>query len=201
MKLFASPASPYVRKVRAVIIETGQADAVEIENITTTPVKTDPSLATANPLGKIPTLIREDGPAIYDSRVITRYLDARSGGKLYPKEQEWEVLTLEATGEAIMDAAVSMSYEKKIRPADKQFDGWLTAQRGKIDNAIAILNKMWMSHLQGPVNIGHITVGCALGYMDFRHGDKDWRPGNDALAEWHAEFSKRECMQQTAPVG
>ena len=169
MKLVSSPASPFVRKVHAVLHETGQLADVTVMGVKTSPVATAAEVATANPLGKIPALLREDGPAIYDSRVITRFLDARAGGKLYPEARIWEVLTLEATADGIMDAAVSMTYERRIRPEDKVYEPWIEAQWSKVSRALDALNERWMSHLEGPLCMGQLALGCALGYLDFRH--------------------------------
>ena len=181
MKLMAAKPSPFVRKVRVLILETGQSEDVEIIYIMPTPVSPDEQAMAANPTGKIPSLIREDGPALYDSRVITRYLDARAGAGLYPEARLWETLTLEATADAIMDA------------------GWAEAQWGKIERAVSAINERWMSHLQGPMDRSHIAVGCALAYLDFRQPDRDWRGSNPELAAWFAEFETREAMQATKP--
>ena len=116
MKLISSPASPFVRKVRAVILETGLGDRIEELRVATTPLATADAARAANPLGKIPALIRDDGRALHDSRVITRYFDARANGGLYPETRLWEVLTLEATADGILDSALSMVYEARFRP-------------------------------------------------------------------------------------
>lgn len=199
MKLISAPPSPFVRKVRVVLLETGQMDDVEVISVATTPISTPDEVSTANPMGKIPALIRDDGPAIYDSRVITRYLDARAGAGLYPEPRLWEVLTLEATADGIMDAAVLMVYEHRVRPPEKVFDGWLDAQWSKVERAVAAINTRWMSHLSGPFDMSHIAVGCALAYLDFRHPDRNWRKDNDALDDWFAVFSERDSMKATAP--
>lgn len=200
MKLISSPASPFVRKVHVLLHETGQLDEVEVIGVKTSPVATATEAATANPLGKIPALLRDDGPALYDSRVITRYLDARKGGRLYPEARIWEVLTLEATADGIMDAAVLMTYERRIRPEDKVFEGWLDAQWSKVARAVNALNERWISHLEGPLDMGQIAVGCALAYLDFRHDARHWRQGNGALDDWYAAFSLRPAMVATAPA-
>ncbi|MEL7280085.1 MAG: glutathione S-transferase [Pseudomonadota bacterium] len=199
MKLIAAKPSPFVRKVRVLILETGQADDVEIVYIMPTPVTPDEQAMAANPTGKIPSLIREDGPAIYDSRVITRYLDARAGAGLYPEARLWETLTLEATADAIMDAGVLMVYEHRVRPEEMVFDDWVEAQWGKIARAVQAINERWMSHLQGPMDMSHIAVGCALAYLDFRQPDRDWRADAPELATWFAAFDAREAMQATRP--
>lgn len=199
MKLMAAKPSPFVRKVRVLILETGQSEDVEIVYIMPSPVAPDEQAMAVNPTGKIPSLIRQDGPAIYDSRVITRYLDARAGAGLYPDARLWETLTLEATADAIMDAGVLMVYEHRVRPEVMVFDDWVEAQWGKIARAVQAINERWMSHLQGPMDMSHIAVGCALAYLDFRQPDRDWRADAQALADWFAAFDAREAMQATRP--
>ncbi|MBO9407155.1 glutathione S-transferase [Shimia sp. R9_1] len=199
MQLIHSPASPFVRKVNVTLAETGQTDDVELVRVKTTPVSTADEAAAANPLGKIPALVRPDGPAIYDSRVICRYLVARAGADLYPEERLWDVLTLEATADGILDAAVLAVYERRVRPEEIVSEAWIEAQWGKVTGALDAINERWMSHLFGPLDMGQIGVGCALGYLDFRHGDRNWRQGRDGLAGWYAEFAKRESMLATMP--
>lgn len=198
MQLLISPASPYVRKVRVLLREADLLGTVEEVNVTTSPLHSAPEVVAANPMGKIPALIRPDGPAIYDSRVITRFLDDHAGAGLYPQSRIWEILTLEATADAIMDATVSMSYEMRLRPAAEQSETWIEAQWEKAARGIAAVNTRWMSHLTGPLNIGQIGMACALSYIDLRHDGRGWRNGNDALARWHAEFVLRDSMSATA---
>ncbi len=200
MKLISSPASPYVRKVRVLIHEAGLADAVQEVPVKTTPMATDAGVAAANPLGKIPALVRETGPAIYDSRVICRFLDAHAQAGLYPDARLWEVLTLEATADGILDSAIGIVYERRFRPENLQSADWMDAQWAKISRALDALEKMWISHLSGPLDMGQIAVGCALGYLDFRHGDRNWRQGHGALDDWFAAFSQREAMKATHPT-
>ncbi|UWQ24637.1 glutathione S-transferase [Leisingera aquaemixtae] len=197
MKLTYSQASPFARKVVVLLRETGQLQDVEILDVTTTPLSPSPDVKASNPLAKIPALERNDGPALYDSRVICAYLDERAGGKLYSRG--WDSNVLEATADGIMDAAVLMSYEKRLRPQDKQWDGWLDAQRDKVLGGCAALNARWISHLRGTLDIGQIAVACALAYVDFRHPDTNWRQGNEALAEWFETFESRPSMQATKP--
>jgi glutathione S-transferase len=200
MKLIYANASPFVRKVNVVLHETGQVDDVELVEVMTTPVSTPSEVRAANPIGKIPALIRPDGPAIYDSRVICRYLDDRGNGGLYPADSIWEMLTLEATADGIMDAAVLMVYEGRVRPEHLIYNEWVEAQWAKVTSGLDALNERWMSHLNGPLNIGQIAVGCALGYLDFRHGQRNWREGRGALDDWYAAFSETESMKATAPA-
>ncbi len=199
MKLISAKPSPFGRKVKVLLHETSQIDDVDVISVTTTPVATDDHVAASNPVGKIPVLVREDAPAVYDSRVICRFFDARAGAGLYPEARLWETLTLEATADGIMDAAILMVYEHRVRPPEKVFDGWINAQWAKIERALNAVNSRWMSHLNGPFDMSHIAMGCALGYLDFRLPDRNWRKGNDVLDDWFAVFAERPSMQATAP--
>ena len=200
MKLAYSPKSPFVRKVDVLLRETGQYDDVEFMPVHTTPLSTSSEVVSANPLGKIPALLRGDGPALYDSRVICQYFNDRAGGGMYPDSSRWDILTLEATADGIMEAAVLMVYELRLRPPESLYEEWLEAQWDKILRAVTVLNNRWMAHLNGPLNMGHIAVGCALGYVDFRHSDRNWRKGNDALDDWYAVFAERDSMKATVPL-
>lgn len=199
MHLISSPTSPFVRKVRVLLHETGLADRVSETPAATTPFATAPDVAAANPLGKIPALLREDGPALHDSRVICRYLDAQAGAQLYPEARLWNVLTLEAIADGIMEAAVLMVYEERLRPDPVRYEPWVEAQWAKIARALDALEGRWISHLSGPLDMGQIAVACALGYLDFRHGARAWRDGRPALGAWFDTFATRDSMIRTAP--
>lgn len=200
MRLFYSATSPYARKVAVLLAEAGQSGAVELVSVAGTPVDPGTMPVAQNPLGKIPALERGDGPAIYDSRVITRYLDDHFKTGFYPAGSRlWETLTLEATADGIVDAAILMVYETRVRPEDKRFDAWVEGQWGKVARALDALESRWMSHLHGPLDMGQIAVGCALGYVDFRHGNRNWRQGRPSLAAWHQKFAERDSMQATRP--
>ncbi|MFY0595003.1 MAG: glutathione S-transferase [Cognatishimia sp.] len=200
MQLITAPASPYSRKVKTLILETGQMDDVEMVQVKTSPLAVDPQAQAANPLGRIPSLVRTDGPALYDSRVICRFLDARAGGEYYPDRNIWDVLTIEATADGMLDSALSIVYETRFRDEAQQNATWLDAQWSKVQNGLSALNDKWLSHLNGPVHMGHIAVGCALGYLDFRLDHRNWRQGNDALAVWYEGFRQRPAMVKTEPL-
>ncbi len=200
MQLYYASASPFARKVMVTLHETGQLDDVELLTATGTPLDATDMPTAHNPLGKLPALTRPDGPAIYDSRVICRYLDARADSGLYPDRTLWETLTLEATADGIMDAAVLMVYEGRCRPENLQSADWVDGQWEKISRALDALTTRWMSHLAGPLDMSHIAIGCALGYLDFRHDDRNWRKTRDALDDWFASFAERPAMKATRPV-
>ncbi|MEM1375257.1 MAG: glutathione S-transferase family protein, partial [Pseudomonadota bacterium] len=147
----------------------------------------------------LPALSRDDGPALYDSRVICRYLNTRANAGLYP-DGDWDALVLEATGDGMMDSAVSMIYERRFRPEEIVSEDWIAAQWAKVTGAMTALEAMWMAHLKGPITIGPIAVACALGYLDFRHAERNWQAQYPELAAWYEEFCKRESMQLTIPA-
>ncbi len=201
LKLFHNAASPFVRKVMVVLHEADRAEEVELIHSVGGPLATENMPLAENPLGKLPTLVRPDGPALYDSRVICRYLDDHFDAGLYPVDRQWDVLTLEATADGIMDAAVMKTYEGRWRPEELQYAPWVEAQWDKIDRALDAVEARWMPLLAGPVHIGQIAMGCALGYLDFRHAERDWRAGRADLPDWYAGFLDRASMQATLPEG
>lgn len=202
MKLYDSPTSPYVRKVNVILRETGQLDDVEMIPSGGTPLDPGTNPVALNPIGKIPTLERANGVTLYDSRVICRFFDDRAQAGLYSTgARHFELLTLEATADGMLDAALLMVYESRVRPEDKRFDEWVEAQWNKIARTLDSLETRWISHLSGPLNIGQIAVGCALGYLDLRCPDRNWRKGHDSLASYYEEFAKRDSMLATIPVG
>lgn len=200
MKLYYSPTSPYVRKVMVVLHETGQLADVELVSASGTPLAPAEPLMTGVPLTKVPALEREDGPTLFDSRVICAFLDDRGSGGLYPGgSRRWETLTLEALGDGILDAALLMTYETRLRPEEKRTPDWIDAQWAKIARACDALDGGWTGHLAGPLDAGQVAIGCALSYVDFRHGVRGWRDGRPALAAWHKDFESRPSMQATRP--
>ena len=200
MKLYHSPTTPFGRKVMALILEAGLQARVEVVTASGTPLAPGSLPVDLNPLGKIPALVREGGCTLYDSRVICRYLDDLAGAGLYPADRLWEVLTLEATADGILEAALLMVYEVRLRPEDKRFPDWVEAQWTKIARALTALEETWTLHLNGPVDMGQIALGCALGYLDFRHDGRGWRAGHPKLAAWEAGFVNRPAMKATVPV-
>lgn len=198
MKLFYSPASPYARKCVAVAHQTGQT--LDVVQMAASPVNRNAEIVARNPTGKIPTLVLADGTSLYDSRVICRYLDARHGGpKMYPEgDALWTVLRREALADGLLDAALLARYETAMRPAEKLWPEWLAGQMAKIDSSLDVMEAEAPSF--DGVDAGLIAVGSALGYLDFRFADHDWRGARPALAAWFATFSAVPCMAETAPA-
>ncbi|MGK9063564.1 glutathione S-transferase [Stutzerimonas chloritidismutans] len=202
MQLIYAPASPFARKVRVLAIETGQMGRLDPVETTVMPVTLNERVNVANPLGKIPVLMMDDGEALYDSRVICEYLDSLHDGQhLFPADpaQRWQTLRLVALADGLMDAAVLARYEKAMRPAERQWDEWIDGQLGKVRRALRALEDS-ASQLQGPLDIAQIGVACALGYLDFRFAELYWRNEFPKLVAFQDEFSQRESMQLTEPA-
>ncbi|EIM16638.1 MULTISPECIES: glutathione S-transferase [Pseudomonas] len=202
MTLFHNPASPYVRKVMVLLHETGQLDRVALQASQLTPVNPDTALNQDNPLGKIPALRLADGNVLYDSRVILDYLDQQHvGNPLIPREgsARWRRLTLAALADGIMDASVLIRYELALRAPEKHWELWLDGQRDKIRRALAVLEADAIAELASHFDVAAISVACALGYLDFRHPDLQWRDAQPQLAAWYAEVSQRPSMLATQP--
>lgn len=202
LTLYHNDASPFVRKVMILLHETKQ-----IKDVATAPAvghALDQSKMpiAENPLGKIPTLIRSDGPALYDSRVICRFFDERVQAGLYGQGARlWANLTIEATADGIMDSVMLIVTEGRVRPTELQFDPWIEAQWDKAARAITSIEQRWLSHLAGPFSIAHISVGAALGYVDFRQPDRDWRVLAPQLGKWFDEMCERPSFKATQPQG
>lgn len=126
---------------------------IHLHSQATTAFNSDASVIAANPLGKIPALIRDSAPATYDSRVITRFLNDTNDGAFYPATRIWKTLTLEATADGIMETAVSMAYEVRLRPEVKKSPTWIEAQWEKTSRSTAAVNTHWMSLLAGPLDM------------------------------------------------
>lgn len=198
MKLAFSAASPYVRKVNACAIRRGIDKQIERLKIGTT----DPALLQYNPLSKVPTLITDDGTCLYDSPVICEYLDSiGSAPKLYPAPgpARWKALTQEALGDGILDATQPRRRELTL-PADDGRKAYIALQQGKVKQALDVLEKDAAS-LGDLTTIGEITIGCALGYLDFRYANEPWRPGHPKLEAWYARVVKMSPLAETMPVG
>ena len=204
LKLFNSPASPYVRKVLVSAHEKGVAHQIELLPSAAGPVNRDQTIIPHNPSGKVPTAILPDGQPLFDSRVICAYVDTLSETpRLVPTshEEHFRVLTLEALADSILDAALLCRYETVMRPEEKRWADWYNGQMEKIDSGLEDLSRNWLGRLQDSVSAGSIAVACALGYLDFRFADKDWRTGRTALDDWYGVFAERESMKATWPRG
>lgn len=186
--LRSSPASPFGRKVKIAIAELGLGERVEIVLADTN----DPNepLRKQNPLGKIPTLVLEDGTTLFDSRVIAEYLDhLAGGGRLFPAgEARFAQLRLQALADGLCDAALLQVYEVRFRPEESRNAAWVENQAGKVARALAALEAAPPAYDRP--RIGEIALACALGYLDLRFEGK-WRVDHPALVAWLDGFAAR----------
>jgi len=200
MKLIASLTSPYARKVRIALVEK----KIECDLVEESPRVPATTVSTYNPLGKVPVLVLDDGTTLFDSRVIVEYLDTVSPvSRLIPEPSRQRILVKrwEALADGICDAAAAIVQERK-RPATKQNKDWLDRQRPKIDLGLKELaqelgERSWCNG--EAYSLADIATGCALGYLDFRHPDVDWRGSYGNLVKLAEKLSKRPSFAETAP--
>jgi glutathione S-transferase len=203
MKLFYSAASPYVRKVMVAAHETGLAVRIELVPSAASPVDRNRAIAEHNPAGRVPTLVADDGSAIFDSRVICEHLDRlHDGAPLIPREPADRIrtLTLNALADGLLEAGVLSRYETVMRPQELRWQAWIDGQRGKIEASLDSLDGRWIGHLESRLDLGGIAAGCALGWLDFRFAEViDWRASRPRLAAWYEGVSARPSMAATVP--
>jgi glutathione S-transferase len=193
-----SPASPFVRKVLVFAHETGLAGRLTLAP--TDVWAADSDIFRDNPLGKVPALTGEEGSFI-GSLLCCEYLDTLHHGKrLIPTAppERWTVLRLHALADGVIEAAVARVVEVLRRPPPLVYQGLLERQADKIRRTLDLIERAGRA-LADDADLGTITLGCALGYLDFRLPQLDWRAGRPALAEWQARFAERPSMTATAP--
>ena len=198
MRLYYSPASPYARKVLVVAHELGLASQIETVVIAANPVGGPGELAAVNPLAKIPTLRLADGEALYDSRVIVDHLITLSKVAILPEawRERRAIMVEQATADGLLDAALLARYELALRPESLRWPEWIAGQMAKIDRA---LDRFEPVRREVEPTLGDIAVACALGYLDFRFADYDWRSSRPSLRAFYEIFSERPSMTATDP--
>ena len=200
MKLHWSPRSPYVRKVMIAAHETGFAGEIELQRSVVAMSSCNAGLMPDNPLNKIPTLVLDDGRILFDSSVIMEYFDMEAGGgRLIPtdRQQRLEVLRLHALGHGLIDLTILLRNERD-RPKEMISQPLMESFAAKRDATLDRLEQEVSGFAKMPFNIGHIAIGCALGYTDFRFAYVPWREGRPGLADWHAAFQARPSARATA---
>ncbi|MEM7527329.1 MAG: glutathione S-transferase family protein [Pseudomonadota bacterium] len=203
MKLFFSPTSPFVRKVMLVLYMRNMVNDVQLVTAQTTPLDPNKLVTAANPVGKVPALALDNGEVLHDSKVITRYLDSRSGGGLYPDDAtQFEVLTRESMADAMMEAGILAVYETRLRPEGMRLSAITDAYYGKIERMLAAFEAQSEKVTKDALTIDQIALACALGYLDLRfQGVISWRAKAPKLAAWFDEFRETPAMLMTAPKG
>jgi glutathione S-transferase len=204
MKLLGSTASPYVRKVRVVMAEKKLDYAFVTEDVWSA----DTTIAESNPLGKVPCLVMEGAEALFDSRVIVEYLDTLSPvGKLIPSvgRERAEIKTWEALADGLMDAAILARLEATWtgRTKAQRSQAWIDRQITKVNDAVKAMarglgDKPFCAGIH--LSLADIAVGCALGYLDFRFPQIDWRTDNPNLAKLVEKLAQRPSFADTAPT-
>lgn len=197
MKLYSHPVSPFARKARIIAHELGlKLDVIDVQ------ARNDESLRRLNPLKQIPILVLDDGSSLFDSPVICEYLNHAGGGKFFPADTiwkaasgRWKALGLAALGDGIADAAVAWRYEL-TEPEERRNPDRIARLQATINAGIDALERVKFGT---DPTIGEIAVGCALGYIDFRLPDLDWRSSHPNLSGWYARFSEYPSMKATAP--
>jgi glutathione S-transferase len=201
LRLVGSLTSPYVRKVRIVMAEKRIECQLEPEDVWSP----DSKIQQFNPLGKVPCLIMEDGGAVFDSRVIVEYLDTMTPvAKLIPTagRERVEVRTWEALADGLLDAAIAVRLEQTQRPPEQRSQKWIDRQTGKVDAALEAMargleGKNWCHN--NAYTLADIAVGCALGYLDFRFPQIDWRGRYPSLQKLYGKLAARPSFIDTAP--
>lgn len=198
MKLLWSSRSPFVRKVMVAAHEVGLAGRIVTERVVVSANKPSAEVMALNPLNKIPTLVLQGGATLYDSRVICEYFDSlHHGTKLLPSggAGRWQALKRQALGDGLLDVLILRLVEQN-RPRELQSESHLAAYRLKIAAALDRIEAEGLELPEQP-DIGHIAIGCALGYLDFRFAADQWRAGRPKLSAWYADFARRPSMRAT----
>ncbi len=200
MKLHWSPRSPFVRKVMIVAHERGLIGRITCVRTVAAMTKPHAELMKDNPLSKIPTLVLDDGTVLYDSPVICEYLDALDGApKLLPREPKARMTALrrQALGDGFLDMMVALRNEReRAQPSDIHMASTAARKAAVLES----LEREAESLTTTPFGIGHIAIGSALSYLDFRFAEENWRNGHLRLATWHAAFMARPSVRETEPV-
>tara|TARA_R110002110_G_scaffold89900_3_gene234085 strand:+ start:3379 stop:4011 length:633 start_codon:yes stop_codon:yes gene_type:complete len=199
MKLMSSPTSPFVRKVRILIREKGAT--ARVEEIVVSALADPAELHAANPLGKVPALVLDDGTTFFNSPLICQFLDEELGGaRLLPAAGKpyFRDMRLQTIGDGISEAAVSRTFEK-ARPEAERSAMWTARWERAITRALDLLEAD-AGALDGEPTLGTIAVFCALGYLDLRHGDMNWREARAKLATFYDKNSGRPAFKETAPA-
>jgi glutathione S-transferase len=193
MKLYGNAASPFARKCRVIAHELG----LKLEEIRTLPMQ-EPEFRRINPLGKIPALILDDGSVLIDSPVICEYLNHMGGGKFFPgmnifknSSGRWKALGLAALGDGIADAAVAWVVMGRENPVPE------AARARQMESVLASLDALERAKFAKDPTIGEISIACALGYIEFRMPDLDWKSSRPKLADWYARMCEYPSMKAT----
>ncbi len=200
MKIYGTLTSPFVRTALVTAHELGLMGRITHVSEPVSPTEANPKLIALSAIGKVPVLETDHAHALHDSRVIVEYLCHVAGNSdIIPDDgvKRFHVLTLQALGQGLGEAAVSFRYETATRPKGLQWVEWMERTKLRINAVFDDLEANWQGYL-GHVNAGSITVAVVLAYIDFRMPEFAWRKGRPELAAFYEIFSKRESMAKTA---
>ncbi len=208
MKLIGSLTSPYVRKVRVVMAEKKLDYEFALENVWSE----DSQIQASNPLGKVPCLVMDDGGCLFDSRVIVEYLDTLSPvGRLIPQGNRDRTATKcwEAIADGVLDAAVAINIENTQRPPELRSQHWIDRQLKKISAALDFMDKGLDTEAHADphafclgvnFSLADVAVGCALGYLDLRFSQLNWRDQYPHLARLNEKLQARPSFTSSVPT-
>lgn len=202
MRLYHSPTSPFVRKVVVTAHECGLADRLELITTTVNPTAPNAALAQVNPLMKLPTLVTDEGLALFESTLICQYLDSlHAGTPLLPATgpARWQILRLEAIADGVLDAGLLVRYEELVRPAEQRHAGWRDGQATKVAQGLDLLEAE-AGTFPAALNLGLIAVGCALGWLEFRQPTGEIRSRRPRLFAWYDAIRQRPSFTRSVPV-
>lgn len=200
MTLFFAPTSPFVRKVRVCAAELGMEDAIALRDCAPNRLKPDAELAAANPVAQAPTLVTEEGVALYDSGVIALYLDELSGGRLIPAgPARWTALVRHSLADTLIESGQLLRYETGVRPEAARWPDWTASLERKILAGVDAVDAA-AAEMGDAVDLGTISLACALAYLDFRAPQIDWRAGRADATIWFEGFAARPSMLATEPA-
>ncbi|MCP2670412.1 glutathione S-transferase [Maricaulaceae bacterium EIL42A08] len=197
MKLYISNTSPYARKCRALIIEKGLENRIEIEEAA--PLENPDALQASNPLGKVPALERDRGPALMDSPLICEYIDSLNDENWIPSSGESRILVLrqQAIADGLMDITIGRRIEM-MRDEKLQWDFWKERWEAAIERTLVQLNEE-RGQFERSVDLGALSVAVSLGYLDLRYAELDWRGRFPELGAFYGRWSERESFKRTEP--
>jgi len=210
MRLTYSPASPFVRRVRAAAIELGLVDQLRLERVQVAPGRENRAYAESiNPLRKIPALVLDDGQTLVESAVICQFLDELAGGgKIIPAAgpDRWRVLSQQAIAQGMAEAMVSVRYETALRPELLRWPLWIADQQDRFWSGLAWFERQVErtlstagSRTELNVDVSGLALACCLGYVDFRFAEMDWRARAPRVSAWYRTIASRPSLAETDP--
>lgn len=197
MKLYGAVLSPFVRMCLVTAHELGLKDKLTHVPASVSPIIANPDLTRLSPIGKIPVLETDHAHAIYDSRVIMEYLAHVGGSRSFIPDdgvKRFRVLTLLALAQGIAEAAVALRYEQAQRPETARWPEFMERQKARINDGLDEVEKNWQGDLTG-VSAGSVAMACAMGYIDLRHAELNWRKTRPQTALHIDAFAKRPSLQ------